>query len=54
MRLEKGKRSRKDQVWWSRKGKEEKERKVLARIRHITFVTRKVIRGMTASIDKSG
>jgi len=55
MRLGKShiKRSRQDQVWWSWEGKEEKERKVWAHKRRITFVTEKVIRRMIASIDKS-
>jgi len=36
------------------KGKEEeRERKVRARRRHVTFVTGKVIGGRTASINKS-
>jgi len=54
MRSEKGqiKRSRKDRVWWSLEGKEEKERKVWAYRRHITFVTRKIIGRMTTSLGK--
>ena len=42
-------------VWWSREGKEkENEEKIQAHQRHVTFVTGKVIRRMTASIRKSG
>ena len=49
------KRRRHDRIWWLREGKEEeKERKVQARQRRVTFVTEKVIGRMTASIDKSG
>jgi len=56
MRLGKGqiKRSKQDRVWWSREGKEEKEEKVQAHQRRITFVRGKVIGRMTASIGKSG
>jgi len=57
MRLGKGqiKRSRQDQVWWSQEGKEEeKEEKVQAHQRRVTFVTGKVIGRMNASIGKSG
>ena len=56
MRLGKGqiKRSKHDRIWWSREGKEEKEEKVQAHQRRVTFVIRKVIGRMTASIDKSG
>jgi len=45
---------RQDRVWWLREGKkEEKERKVRAHQRHVTFVTGKFIRRMTANIGKS-
>ena len=56
MRLEKDqiKRSKKDLVWWSQEGKEEKERNVRPRQRHVTFVTGKIIEIMIASIRKSG
>ena len=41
------KRSRQDRVWWSRERKEEeKEEKVQAHLRHVTFVTGKVIKRM--------
>jgi len=56
MRLEKCqiKRSRHDRVWWSQEGKEEeKERKVRAHQRRVTFVTGKIIGRMIASIGKS-
>jgi len=47
-------RSRQNRVWWLQKGKEEeKERKVRAHQRLVTFVTGKVIGRMTASINKS-
>jgi len=55
--LEKGqiKRIRQDRVWWSQKGKkEEKEEKVQAHQRRVTFVTGKVIERMTISIGNSG
>ena len=46
--------SMEDRVWWLRERKEgEKERKVQARQRHVTFVIGKAIGRMTASIDKS-
>jgi len=46
--------SMKDRVWSSQEGKkEEKERKIRAHQRHVTFVIKKVIRRMTASTDKS-
>ena len=57
MRLEKDqmKRSRQDRVWWSREGKEkEKERKVRAHQKRVTFVTEEVIERMIANIGKSG
>ena len=57
MRLGKSqiKRSRKDRVRWSREEKEgEKEEKVRALQKRVTFVTGKDIAGMTASIGKSG
>ena len=45
MRVGKGqiKRSRQDRIWWSREGKEEKERNVWAHQRRVTFVTGKVL-----------
>ena len=46
--------SRKVRVWWSWEGKEEKEEKVQAHQRRVTFVIGKVIVRMTASNDKSG
>jgi len=48
-------RSRQDRVWWSQEGKEEeKEEKVQAHQRCVTFVTGKVIGRITVSIGKSG
>jgi len=47
------KRNIKNWVWWSREGKEEEERKVLAHPKRVTFIARKIIRRMTANINKS-
>jgi len=49
------KRSKQDRVWWSQEGKEEeKEEKIQAHQRRVTFITWKVIGRITASISEIG